>query len=329
MERKWKHRLVPWKAQLLKSLKIAVAAAAAIALAGELGLQYSATTGIITVLSIQNTKRETLKSAMNRGLAFVCALCLAGVCYAVLGYTLWAFVVYLFLFALLCLYAGWGEAIAMVSVLITHFLMEQTMAPEFLLNELLVFVIGVGFGILVNLHLHRHGEKFDKLAAKVDEEIKGILHRMAIWLPQEDKAEYGSSCFERLQEMLEEAKLCAAQNYNNDLRKQDTYELDYIRMREQQSVVLKEIYVNIKSIAYLPKQAEQVADLLNRIEQDYHKDNTVEGLLEELEELLRDMKQQDLPQTREEFEARAILFYILMQLRNLLQIKREFVLERV
>lgn len=47
-----------WMPQLIKSLKIAAAAAIAIGLAGELGLKYSATAGIITVLSIQNTKRE-------------------------------------------------------------------------------------------------------------------------------------------------------------------------------------------------------------------------------------------------------------------------------
>ena len=49
-----------WKTQFVKSLKIAAAAVASIAIAGELGLQYSATAGIITVLSIQNTKRETV-----------------------------------------------------------------------------------------------------------------------------------------------------------------------------------------------------------------------------------------------------------------------------
>ena len=105
---------------------------------------------------------------------------------------------------------------------------------------------------------------------------------------------------------------------------QNTYELDYIRMREHQSVILREIYINIKNIAYLPKQAEQVATLLGQIEQDYHKDNTVEGLLGELDVLLSDMKEQELPRSREEFEARAILFYILMQIKNLLQLKRDF-----
>lgn len=310
---------------LWKSLKIAVAAVLAIAIAGELGLQYSATAGIITVLSIQNTKRETFRSARNRALAFLCALLLAFVCYSLLGFTLWAFALYLFLFALLCLQAGWIEALAMDSVLITHFLTEQSMDAVMIANEMLLFAIGTGLGIGVNLHLHLRQGEFDRLANQVDEQIKGILHRMSLWLPMEDKSDYGADCFGELGKALEAAKLCAATNYNNVLWKQDTYELDYIRMREQQSIVLKEIYVNIKRIAYLPKQAEQVAGLLSRIEEDYHKENTVAGLLEELERFLAEMKEQPLPENREEFEARAILFYILMQLKSLLQLKRDFI----
>lgn len=313
-----------WKAQSAKSFKIAVAAILAIAIAGELGLKYFATAGIITILSIQNTKKETLKSARNRGLAFVCAMLIAAICFYLLDYTLWAFVLYLFLFALLCIQAGWMEAIAMDSVLISHFLTEQSMEPALILNEVLLFVIGTGLGILVNMHLRRKQEEFERLADEVDGQIKGILHRMSLWLPKEDKSEYDSGCFDKLVKSLEEAKLCAATNYNNALLRQNTYELDYIRMREQQSVILREIYINIKNIAYLPKQAEQVATLLGQIEQDYHKDNTVEGLLGELDVLLSDMKEQELPRSREEFEARAILFYILMQIKNLLQLKRDF-----
>lgn len=315
-----------WKIQAAKSLKIAAAAVASIAIAGELGLKYSATAGIITVLSIQNTKRETLKSARNRALAFGAALLLAGLCFGSIGFNLWAFAVYLLLFALLCISKGWVEALAMDSVLITHFLTEGSMAPGLMINEVLLFVIGAGMGILVNLLLHKKQEEFEQKAAVVDEQIKGILRRMSEWLPVEDKSRYGSGCFAALQEALEEAKLCAAANYNNVLTSRDTRELDYIRMREQQSVVLQGIYENIKALAYLPEQAKQVAQLLGRIEQEYHRDNTVEGLLSELEELFIQMKAQPLPESREEFEARAILFYILMQIRRLLILKREFVL---
>ena len=158
------------KELLFKSIKIALAALISIAIAGELGLKYSATAGIITVLSIQNTKKETLRSAMNRALAFACALILAAGAYTIMGFTIPAFAVYLLLFALLCLNMGWAEAISMDSVLITHFLTEQNMASLTILNEVLLFIIGVGMGILVNLHLHRRQDEFERLAAEVDEQ---------------------------------------------------------------------------------------------------------------------------------------------------------------
>lgn len=313
----------------IKSIKIALTALAAIAVAGELGLKYPATAGIITVLSIQNTKKETLRSAANRALAFVCALLLAAGAFGVLGYGLPAFGVYLFLFALLCLNMGWAEAIAMDSVLITHFLTEGNMSPALLGNEAAIFLIGTGAGVLVNLHLHRKEQEFDRLAKEVDDQIKGILHRMSQWLEKEDKSGYTAGCFEKLSESMEEAKLCAAANYNNQLIGSNTGELDYIKMREQQSVVLQGIYENIKSIYYLPSQAGQVAGLLRRIEQDFHKENTVEELQKQLEQLLQDMKKEKLPESREEFEARALLYYILKQLEEFLLLKREFIKKNV
>lgn len=317
---------VAWKPQLVKSLKIAAAAFVAIALAGELGLKYSATAGIITVLSIQNTKRETLKSAGKRYLAFLCAFVLSGACFLLIGYNLWAFGVYLFLFALLCLVAGWVEAIAMDSVLITHFLTEQSMEPEMLVNEVLLLLIGTGMGILVNMHLRKKEAEFWRLAEKVDDQIRGILQRMSGWLPEEDKSEYGAECFGRLKTAISEAKACAISNYGNAVFSASVYELDYINMRDQQSNVLREIYDNIVRIRYLPVQAGQVADLLGQIGQNFYQENTVEELLRRQEEQLQQMKGQPLPQSREEFEARALLFYILMQIRKLLEIKREFVL---
>ena len=105
--------------------------------------------------------------------------------------------------------------------------------------------------------------------------------------------------------------------------------MDYIRMREQQIVVLKGICQNIERMDYLPKQALKVAALFAEVEQAYHKENTVEGLLDRMQELLEEMKQEELPQNREEFEARAILFYILMQLEELLMIKRRFITQKM
>lgn len=314
------------KDTVIKSIKIAIAAVLSIAIAGELGLKYSATAGIITVLSIQNTKRETLNSARNRTFAFLCALILSAALFHLLDYTLFSFACYLLLFSLLCLYADWGEAIAMDSVLITHFLTEQSFSLSLVGNEIALFFIGTTVGVIINMHLRRRTNEFKKLSNHVDQQIKSILNRMSHWLLSEDKAGYEPDCFVLLQTSLKKAQACALINYNNALFKKDLYEVDYIQMRQQQSEVLFELYDNIKSISCLPSQAKEVAALLERIQMDYHRNNTVKDLLKELDRLLTGLKQHELPTNREEFEARAILFYILKQLKRLLMIKREFML---
>lgn len=310
---------------IVKAFKIALAAVLSILTANLLGLRYAVTAGIITVLSIQNTKRETLKTARNRGLAFLCALVLAFLCYSLFGFRVGAFIVYLFFFALLCLCAGWVEAIAMDSVLISHFLTEQDFGAGMLVNELLLFAIGTFFGILINLHLRKKEDEFDRLSRQVDDEIRGIVHRMSENLRRADKTGYNSDCFVRLEDKIGMAKECALRNWNNTLWSQTFYELDYIRMRENQSRVLRNVYDSIILIRMLPSQTMQVADFFEEICAQYHRDNDVEELLQRLEDMLSDMKQENLPGSREEFEARALLFYTLMQLQEFLRLKYRFV----
>lgn len=311
-----------------KSFKISVAAVLAIVLADWLGLRYCATAGIITVLSIQNTKRETIWTALKRAAALGCAFLLAAVSFRILGYNIAAFAVYLFFFALLCFRMKWVEALAMVSVLVTHFLTEKNMTGGIMLNEILLFFVGTSFGILVNMHLHRRKHQFEALSDEVDNQIKGILYRMSQWLVREDRETYGSGCFETLDEALSKARLCAIENYDNSMLSDDTYEIDYVEMREEQSIILREVYENIKGLAYLPQQAIQVAALIRKIEEGYHRENTVEGLLAKTDAFLSRMATRPLPQTREEFEARAVLFYILKQLRNMLKLKYDFMKNR-
>lgn len=315
------------KNHLIKSIKIAVAAILAIFLAGELGFQSSATAGIITILSIQNTKKETLRTVLRRGMAYVCALLISAICFQLLGYTLLAFAVYLLVFAFVCMVVGLQEGITTAAVLISHFLNAGNMGLQMLWNETGLFIIGSGIGILVNLHLRRKEADFERLAQNVDDQIRDMLRRMAEWLPNPNRACDRIHRFEELEEAIEQAKICAVSNMNNSFFSRGTYELDYIKMREQQSVVLKGIYMNIMQIGYLPQQARTVADFLLQLEQAYHKYNTVTEYLEKLEALGAEMRHEELPKSREEFEARAILFYVLMQLEELLWIKRRFVLE--
>ncbi len=312
-----------------KVIKLTIASAVAIIAAMLLGLEYPASAGIITILSIQNTKKETLKTAANRGMAFVCALIIAYVCFHILGYNIGAFSIYILIFSFICLYFKWPEAIAMDSVLITHFWSAESMNFFWLCNEIKLFAIGILFGIIANVLLKRKGDKFAALADEVDNEIKRIMNRMSEKLVTADKSGYNSDCFPGLREKLENARVCAMDNWNNSLYNNSEYEIDYVEMREQQTAVLENIYNSIIMVSFLPDQAVKVSEFISRIVSEYHKDNNVEELLLSLNEVFEYMKKEELPKTREEFEARAVLFYILKQLEEFLTLKRDFAIKYI
>lgn len=313
------------KILLQKSLKITAGAILAIALASCLGLKYSATAGIITVLSIQNTKKETLQTALGRTFAFGCALVLSFFCYRLLGYTIAAFGVYLFGFSMICLMMGWTAAIAMDSVLITHFLAEKTMNFAMTANEIGLFVLGAGIGVLLNLHLHPKQDEWRRKMDEADEAIRAIIQRMAERVRTLDRTNYDGSCFVSLEKQLEEAKQLALTNMDNTLRTPSCYELDYVQMRMFQSQVLHQIYQSIQMIAYLPDQAPAISDFFDQISREYARTNDVHSLLETLDRLTQAMRRENLPQKREEFESRAVLFYILKQLEEFLLLKKDFI----
>lgn len=213
----------------------------------------------------------------------------------------------------------------MDSVLISHFLTEQRFDQQIVQNEMLLFIVGTSFGIFINLPLRKREDEFDRLSRPVDDEIKSIIHRMAVCLKREDRTEYCSDCFARLDDAIQRAKECALRNWNNTILYQSSYELDYIKMRENQSRVLMNIYKSITMINMLPAQIVQVADFFSKIEVQYHRNNDVKELLDTLEKTFLDMKGESLPESREEFEARAVLFYTLKQLDEFLVLKNQFV----
>lgn len=312
------------KEKYLRSIKIAFATVVSILIAMLFSLKSPYTAGIITILSIQNTKVETLQKAFGRAIAFAVALVIAWICFSLCGYHVYSFAIYLFFYAAVCLMLGYADAIAMNSVLITHFLAEKSMNMQLLWNEIGLFVIGVSLGVLVNIFMHKKSDTFSKLAEAVDKEMIGIISRMAVRLNEADKSDYNRDCFTRLDEKLLCAKEYAIKNDLNSIIIKNRYEIDYIEMRTNQRYILEHIYDSIKMITSLPKQTKVVSAYLDTIAKEYHQFNDVKKLRALGEQYMLSMKSEILPQSREEFEARAILYHILKELDSFLQQKSEF-----
>lgn len=306
---------------LIMGLKAALGAATAIGLALLLGLQYASTAGIICVLSLMGTKRETLRIALGRLAALLAGVGIAFVCYSLLGYSLAGFTAYLFVFAVVCYACRWGYAVTLVSVLMSHFMTEGCMGAGQLLNEALLFLIGTGVGVAVNLHLRPDEEAMRRHMATVDELMRAAMHALS---QGAEALAYAGQVLDALKRELTMAERLAVDNADNTFGDAPLYPVRYVQMRANQRKILTQIAHAMSDVQAETPQHAAVCALLDRVADEYSEENDVAALLDAVQQVLADMRTQALPGDRDEFESRAVLYYVLLRTEDFLLLKRQF-----
>lgn len=325
--RKEAHR--PMKTRLIRVAAITLGCCMAIFLASVLGLVNSVSAGIITILGYQNTKKETLRSAMERLLSFAIALAIALVSFSLLGYSLPAFGVYLFLFALILYALGWQASLPICTVLISHFLLAGHMQPWLTYNQALIMVIGTGIAILLNLLTPRDIQTIRARQRYIEDILRAyLMHLSAALSPTTDRAGTQAQLqadAARLSQAIEDAQVQARTLTGDSLLSDTTYFTRYLDMRRNQADILSRICIACADLSYLPQQAEALSAMLWEIAKALHEGNDAIALLVRLEAMRDRYRKDPLPVSRDEFESRATLYRILMDTGYFLLLKQSFV----
>ena len=309
---------------LAKLTKIGIGSAIAIILSASLGLQYSPSAGIITLLTIQNTKKETIEISLKRILSFGAALVISNILFETLGYTALVFGLFLFVFVAFSELVNLQDGISMNAVLTTHFLIEKTMNPAFILNEFCILMIGMITGVAINLVMRKNNHQIKDLLYEMDTEMKELLCQLADYLLSEEKQNQEVD-FKQLNTLLSKSIQQVQANKNNNLVLDTNYFVQYSMMRKNQSNILHSIYQTMRHMTETPMQATIIASFLKEISELYHEKNDVEELLKQYHSIKHGFRKNELPHSRDEFENRARLFQIITMIEQFLLIKQEFV----
>ena len=278
----------------------------------------------MTLLTIQNTSKETITISLKRAAAFLIATVLSFVVFESAGYHAVSYGIFLFLFIGICQFLKLSEAISTNAVLITHYLLEGHMERSLVMNEALLLFIGAGMGTLLNLYIPGKIKEIRHTQHILEEDLKTVLMRMSEYLVKEDKSDYTGSCFLKLDADISEGEKHAYAYMNNTFFQESKYFMEYMQMRRQQCMVLKDIYKKIVSMNSIPPQALQISEFIKNISISFGESNNAKELLEGLNALSEQMKSSPLPVTREEFENRAVLYMILTDLEHFLLLKKDF-----
>lgn len=313
------------KLDYIKIVKVAAGAGIAITLAGQMGLKYSTSAGIIALLSIQDTKRETIRVMIRRVSSFLLSVFLSAACFRLVGYNPLAITIFLLPFSAFCILLGMQDGISVNTVLVTHFLAERSMMAADIRNELLLLVIGAGTGVLLNLYIPGKEKQIRKVQREIEELMRRILGSMAERLAGTEPRWETEPYLGQLEEKLAQGEKSAFEDMENQLLSETQYFIRYMNMRKMQSLILERIYRNINYLNSFPSQSAQIAVLMGQISLSFREYNNALGLLAGLYEVKLSMREQQLPKDREEFENRAVLYQILLELEHFLILKKEFV----
>lgn len=292
-----------------------------------IGLENPYAAGIIAILTVLNTRQETMERAKQYFVSTIIAFIISTLVFLVFGFSIFTFGAYLAIYVPLAYYLKVDAGIAPVSVLVTHFLIAESVAWSWHLNGFLIMIIGLSFALLANLWIPSHNKKLEGHIGEIEKHMSLILFLL------EKRLLEGSSTGKRVKQELKELcnyiieleKLALVEFENRQFsREVEDYYIKYAQMRKQQYEILKEMS---DSLAYIIPNTEEnkvLASIFGDTAEQLDEKNTGIELLNKIGNLYRIFRDSNLPETREEFESRAILYNILIDFEKFLELKRDF-----
>lgn len=318
-----------WKNLIWQAAKIGVGSSAAIFAATWLNLQFSASAGTIALLTLMTTKWETLKLSLYRVITYFGCTLLAGFIFNHFFESWAGYGIYIFLIILISEWLGWRTTISVNAVIGAHFMQTHDFSLAFIWNEFMLVFIGITIAVILNLfHLNESNKKeIIRNMRYTEGKLQGILKEMASYLYQEELHD-NISVWEEIDSLENKLQIFAGEAYEyqeNTFVSHPQYYIDYFEMRHQQLGILHSLHHEMKRIRTKPQQAKIVADYFIYLSDFIVEINAPDAQMDRLMELFEEFKNQPLPQNREEFESRAILYHILMDIEDFLLFKKRFV----
>ncbi|MFV8828010.1 aromatic acid exporter family protein [Alkalihalobacterium sp. APHAB7] len=303
-----------------RTLKTAVGAGIAIAIAQWLELDFFASAAILTILCISVTRRSSVSLSWQRFVGCLLGLVLAFILFEWVGYHPISLMILLLVFIPLSVKLKVKEGIVTSCVIILHIYTLGTVSVAIFLNELYIIIIGIGVALLMNLYMPSVDRDLHKYQKRIEDNFKIILNEFSNYLGNSGNLWDGKELTETY-ELIQDAKDIAIRNIENHLLRYEDQYYHYFKMREKQFEIIERIMPFISSLDDTVIQGIKISKFLEGLSQAVGPVNTASYFLDELAKMRQEFERMELPQTRQEFEIRSSLYYVMHELEKYLLIK--------
>ena len=309
-----------------RTIKIVLATCLAIWCASLLNLPYASSAGIIAILSVLDTRRSSVRTAFQRILSAVLALVIGGLFYYFIGVSLWVFGLYLTVYVPLAYRFNLQAGIAPSSVLVAHILILEQVTLNVLVNEFLLMLIGTGTALIFNAYMSSQQRAIQSTQLQVSRQMKTILLGVNEALLHSKRVDVLED-LRLLRQTIRLAKQLVYQEHDNQLFSRTNYYVHYFEMRDNQAKVLEQMLRHLHYCDLNLEESKILAGLFYLSANQLSETNSALSLVQNIDELRMHFRSRALPQSREEFEGRAILFQLLNDFTHFIQLKVDFYTE--
>ena len=166
------------KKLIYKSFKIVLGVVVSIFVAELFGLKYSSTAGIICLISIFETRRQTYQVGLRRiGISFL-AIVLSASLYRFAGHNLYALGLFLVIYGPLLTLLKSTENLVVGTVLESHIYSFESAGVNIILNEMALVLIGVAGAWVMSIYMLNLKEDIVKAQEDTEEIMRKILRNI-------------------------------------------------------------------------------------------------------------------------------------------------------
>lgn len=284
-------------------------------------IKYGLTACMISIISIQEKKTDSLKIAFERFLAVFLGMGIFIVLIYLLGFKCIVVTIFILIFMPLCIKLDLMAGFMVCVVMSTHILSEKSIEPRFILNEVYLLFLGLTIGNILNLYIPKKSKEVENLKEETNKILKYILKDLAEFLRNNSVSIYQEKNFKNLKEILKKGKKYAILDYENSIFEKCDKNMNFFTKRKMQYGILKRIRMNFNRIHLTHDYKIIISNFIKQLSEDIFIDEKISVLRIELDKLKWLFSKLELPKTREEFADRAVLYLILDEMNELLNVE--------
>lgn len=315
-------RIRPYKIGY-RTLKTALGMTIAVILSKLIGLDNYASSAILVVLCVKDTRVHSMEAAIYRFLACLMAILIASSAFILFGHNPLILGIMVLLFIPLTVTFGIQEGIVTSCVIILHLFLAKAIDFDLIINEVLLLIVGIGIALLMNMFMPSLDNKLNQYKRMIEDDFILITFIFSECLLHPNKP-INCPSFDEVANKIENAKSFAFREVKNHFVRNENSYYHYFDMREEQLTLLIRMKKLIESMQQTGHAHYLCSKLLLDVSQNVQSNDYSLIRLHDLYEIKLKLKNIDLPKTHEQLESIASVFQLLNEVEEYLLIKSQF-----